>query len=102
MLTVTDTTLSGNSAGCCGGGIGNFNGATVNLGATILANNTGGDCSGTFNNLGYNLDDDGTCDLTATGDVSDTPPDLIPPDCRTTAGPPRPSPWRRAAPPSGP
>ncbi len=91
VLTVTDSTLSGNSAGCCGGGIGNFNGATVNLGATIVANSTaGGDCSlggGTFNDLGYNLDDDGSCGLTGTGDVSNTPALLDPTGLQNNGGP---------------
>ena len=91
VLTVTDSTLSGNSAGCCGGGIGNFNGATVNLGATIVANSTsGGDCSlggGTFNDLGYNLDDDGSCGFTATGDVSDASADLDPSGLQSNGGP---------------
>ncbi len=91
VLTVTDSTLSGNSAGCCGGGIGNFNGATVNLGATIVANSTaGGDCSlggGTFNDLGYNLDDDGSCGFTATGDVSNTPALLDPTGLQNNDGP---------------
>jgi len=114
-MTLTDSTLSGNSAGYIGGGIANagtmtltdstlsdnsapgghgggiYNDSTINLGATIVANSSsGGDCylpGGTFNDLGYNLDDDGSCNLTATGDVSDTPADLDPTGLQNNGGP---------------
>ncbi len=89
-MTLTDSTLSDNSApGGHGGGI--YNDSTINLGATIVANSSsGGDCylpGGTFNDLGYNLDDDGSCNLTATGDVSNSPAGLDPTGLQDNGGP---------------
>jgi predicted outer membrane repeat protein len=49
---VAHCTLSGNSA-TSGGGI--YNGGSVTLKNTIVANSTGGNCSGTITNGGYNL-----------------------------------------------
>ena len=91
-LTLTNSTVSGNSTGTSGGGIfggtgstltlnnstvsGNTPGGIANTGTatlknTIVANNTGGDCtSGAPTSLGHNLDSDGTCALSGTGDIS--------------------------------
>ena len=74
-LTVSFSTFSGNSveSGSSGGGI--YNQGTLTLKSTLLANeSSGGNCyiySGAVTSDGYNLDDDGTCGLTATGDQSD-------------------------------
>ncbi len=109
-LTINSSTVSGNTVnGFPGGGIGNFSGfLTINsstvsgntsvegagiiidggsttLGATIVAANTGGNCSsfaGSFASDGYNLTDDpstnNTCDFTASTDVVNGSPDLGP------------------------
>jgi len=54
-----------------GGGV--YNAAALTMGATVVANNTGGDCSGGLTtDEGYNLDDDGSCGLSGTGGLSDT------------------------------
>ena len=111
-LTVTDSTLSGNSAGSLGGGIDNAGTLTVtdstlsgnsavdaagvatsgnlSLGATIVANSTsGGDCYGTpSDDLGYNLDDDGTCRFSTTNhDLPNTNPLLDPSGLQDNGGP---------------
>ncbi len=64
-LTVTNSTLSGNSVTDLdygsGGGIDSFGGSAT-LQNTIVANSpSGGSCSGTITNGGYNLDSDGSC-----------------------------------------
>ena len=100
--TVTNSTLSGNSAGNTGGAIDNTfgnltvtnstlwgnstgidnasNPGTVNLGATVLANNgSGTNCSGTIVDEGYNLADDASCGLSGVSPYFDQPttdPDL--------------------------
>jgi CSLREA domain-containing protein len=90
-VTVSNSTLSGNSARAAGGGIHNnspgtltvrnstlwgnsatedfgtggsisSNGGSATLKNTIVANSpSGGNCSGTVTNGGYNLDSDGSC-----------------------------------------
>lgn len=58
--TLTHATIANNSA-AAGGGIREANG-TVEVRNTIVALSTsGGDCSGTVNTVGVNLDSDGTC-----------------------------------------
>jgi hypothetical protein len=88
-LTVTNSTFVDNGASN-GGNIDN-NAGILYLGATIVTGSTsGGDCvlgGGTFNDLGYNLDDDGSCNLTATGDASDTPAGLDPSGLQSNGGP---------------
>jgi uncharacterized repeat protein (TIGR01451 family) len=96
--TVTNVTISGNSVsgGCAGGTCGNagagfFNAGPASIGATIVANSTGaGDCSvpTAFTDLGYNLDDDGTCGFTpANHDLSNTPAGLDPAGLQNNGGP---------------
>jgi hypothetical protein len=65
-MFVIDSTVSGNigPAGFGGGILANF--ATTFVGATILANNPGDDCSG-FGVDQYNIADDATCGIPATG-----------------------------------
>ncbi|HEY7947047.1 MAG TPA: choice-of-anchor Q domain-containing protein [Acidimicrobiales bacterium] len=95
-LTLTNSTLSANSvsAGCGSGcsalGGGFFNAGTANVGATIVANSatSGGDCSlaAPLNDLGYNLDDDGTC-FSGPTDLSNTPSGLDTAGLQDNGGP---------------
>lgn len=63
---ITNATFSGNSAGTSGGAI--YNGGMLELHGTILAASSGGNCSGTIINAGYNISDDASCNLgTVTG-----------------------------------
>ena len=73
-LTLTNTTINNNTASGDGGGI--FDqGGTATLKNTIVSNSpSGGDCSGIITSSGHNLDSDGSCGLTGTGDLSSTNP----------------------------
>jgi hypothetical protein len=74
-VTVTNSTLAGNSAGLYGGGtFGSF--TAVN--SIIARNPEGGDCYGPVTSLGHNLDSDGSCGLTAPGDLPMRSPVLGP------------------------
>ena len=76
-LTINNSTLSGNVArGGKGGGIFNVKGSTVVLQNSIVASNTGGNCSGTLTSHGYNLSSDGTCNFDSAGDLNNTDPEL--------------------------
>ena len=82
-LTLTNSTISNNTADIGGGGILNDVGTagTADLTNTIIAGNaapTGPDCWGPPTSLGNNLDSDGTCNLTATGDLRNIDPMLGP------------------------
>ena len=72
--TLTDDTISGNTASSApdaGGGLLNAADDTLSVGASIVADNTGGDCythsnpSSVYNDKGYNIDDDGSCGFSA-------------------------------------
>ena len=77
VLTVTNSTLSGNSiawcgSGPCGNGSGIYTSSPANLEATIMANNKnvamqnfGQECYGSIVDSGYNIDDDGSCGFTS-------------------------------------
>ena len=68
-VALINSTITLNNAGGPGGG-GILASGTVTLTNTIIANSrSGGNCTGTINSLGHNLDTDGTCSLTATGDL---------------------------------
>ena len=73
-MTITNSTIVGNTAQRSGGGI--DVGSIAVLENNIVAGNTGaGDCgtwSGTLTSSGYNIDSDGTCGLNATGDLPNT------------------------------
>ncbi len=97
-LTLTSSTLSANVAGVgCAFGCNPFGGDLYNdgaasVGATILANSgaSGGDCflDVPLTDLGYNLDDDGTCGFSsANHDFSDTPSGLDPAGLQDNGGP---------------
>ncbi len=85
--TITNSTLSDNSAQF-GGNLNNI--STLKIGATLLAHSvTGTDCHGpgTVTDLGYNLDDDGSCGFSATGDLSNTAAGLDPSGLQNNGGP---------------
>ena len=74
---ITDSTISDNTAPAgSGGGIANSGFTTTSLFGDVIASPggspQGGECYGTVSDLGYNVDDDGTCGLSAIGSVSDS------------------------------
>jgi len=76
-LVVRNSTIFGNSAAGEGGGIFlSEDGSTVEISNSVIANNSGGDCSMAMSSLGWNLDSDGSCGLTSTGDLPSSDPDL--------------------------
>jgi len=96
-LTINNSTISGNQ-GLYGGGIDNYgtlkiNNSTISgnrakvgggisgpatLQNSIVANNSGGNCSGPITSKGYNLSSDGSCSLNGPGDMQNTDPLLGP------------------------
>jgi hypothetical protein len=98
-VTFTNDTVSGNSVsgGCtdfCGNsGAAIYNGGSGSIGATIVANSSGAsDCSLSppLTDLGYNLDDDGSCGFSASApyyDLPDTPAGLDPAGLADNGGP---------------
>jgi CSLREA domain-containing protein len=81
MVRLTNCTVSSNSANSDGGGIKNFFVSnTVELTNTIVASQTLGlDCHGIpVTSRGHNLDSDGSCNLGASGDITNTNPLLGP------------------------
>jgi hypothetical protein len=84
-LAINSSTISGNTVVAnpvvATGGIwvpSNTNAPTVNIQNSIVANNTGGNCSGVMVSDGYNLSSDGTCNFNAPGDLINTDPKLGP------------------------
>lgn len=74
---IRNSTITDNSAESQGGGIFVSSGGGVFLfvSNSIIANNTSGsDCSEAIVSEGYNLDSDGSCGLTASGDLTATDP----------------------------
>ncbi len=69
-MTITNSTIVGNSASHTGG-LRSL--TTATLKNTIVADNTGPDCTGNtgaITSVGHNLDSDGSCELAALGDLS--------------------------------
>ena len=91
ILTVTNCTISSNSASSSlGGGI--FNTGMATFKNTIMANPAGGNCavSGSPSPLisdGHNLQDDTTCFFTNNGDINNTPAGLDPKGLQDNGGP---------------
>jgi len=72
VLTISNGTISGNY----GSGIAQgFNGA-ASLQNSIVATNSGKNCTGTITSNGYNLSSDNSCDFGNTGDLNNTDPKL--------------------------
>jgi hypothetical protein len=95
-IRVTNTTISGNSAGGLlpsgrsSGGI--FNVGTATVKNSIVANNSGGNCAVTLQTTtseGHNLSDEGTCAgfFIQTGDLNNTPAGLDPAGLKNNGGP---------------
>jgi len=72
-ISINNSTISGNSADS-GGGIA----ANAVIQNSIVADNSGGNCSGTLISKGYNLSSDNTCNFTGPGDMNNTGPLLGP------------------------
>lgn len=77
-FTIINSTIANNRASSRGG-IGYTDG-TITLLNTLVADNEGGNCSGAglLVSNGYNLSSDDSCAFTATGDLVETDPVLIP------------------------
>ena len=90
IVTLTNSTVSGNSASVAGGILTQV-AATTTLTNTIVAKQTsGGNCAGVGSLLdgGYNLDDDGSCGLSASNNsLPDTNPLLDPAGLQDNGGP---------------
>ena len=74
-LSLINSTVSNNSADE-GGGIYRIGGGTLTLNNCIVSMNHGGDCGGPtpITSLGYNLDGDGSCNLTQPHDLPNSDP----------------------------
>jgi CSLREA domain-containing protein len=75
--SLTNVTISANTTITGTAGLSNSGGA-LTLTNTIVANNPGGDCTGTITSNDYNLDSDSSCGLTGPNDIPGTPPGLDP------------------------
>ncbi|SRR5579871_610375 len=72
-VSINNSTISANSAVSAGGISG-----TATIQNTVVANNSGRNCVGTFTSKGYNLSSDDTCNFTGPGDMNNTDPMLGP------------------------
>lgn len=77
IMSKNNSTISGNTAQHGAGGIELLYG-TVTLQNSIVANNSGGNCSATLTSKGYNLSGDNTCNFNNIGDLNNTDPMLGP------------------------
>ena len=84
-LVITNSTVSGNTAMTGAGLAEGYDSMTLT--ETIVADNAGGDCTGSVTDGGFNLDDDGSCGLTLSTDHSDTPAGLDPTGFESNGGP---------------
>lgn len=76
-MTLNNSTVTANSTNSVA--IIRGTGGSISLNNSIVANQTAGaNCGGAIISLGYNLDSDGTCNLTATGDIPNGVADLGP------------------------
>src|SRR5262249_27588707 len=87
ILTVTNSTFAGNRAsGRAVRAIANITGQ-VSLKSAILANNDGGNCGGGITDLGYNISEEASCGFTAVGSMNNTDPMLDPAGLANNGGP---------------
>jgi hypothetical protein len=78
-LSLNNATLTGNTAPVGNGGAIRIETGTTTLSNTIVASNTGGECStstGAFASAGYNIASDASCGLTGAGDRQGVDPKL--------------------------
>lgn len=75
LLDLLDSTVAANTA-AGGGGVANAAKAVARN--TIVAGNTGGDCSGAFSSIRHNLGGDATCAFAGPGDLNGVDPLLGP------------------------
>lgn len=96
LLTIDNSTITNNNALAWGGLLTNYGGSTMMSSSTIsgnsatyaalgglttvqntiVANNIGGNCSGSLISNGYNLSSDNSCNFTGPGDMNNTDPKL--------------------------
>ena len=105
-MTITNSTFAGNVGGGATVAVGGLDVMIVNstfssnvgtgvqvvrhgvtIKNTILANNSGGSCSGVIFDHGYNIADDSSCGFSATGSLNDTDPMLDPSGLQKNGGP---------------
>jgi hypothetical protein len=78
-IAINNSTISENVTGPGkGGGLFSLRGVPQFLQNTIVANNRGGNCSGSIFSRGYNLSSDQTCRFHSTGDLNGGDPKLGP------------------------
>jgi hypothetical protein len=78
-VSISNSTFADNSASFNGGGL-YIGSGTVTIGGSIVAENTGSDCSnisGTITDNGYNLESGTSCNFTGTGSLQNTNPQLL-------------------------
>ena len=83
-LSLNNVTITGNSS--APGGLQVLSGTAV-VRNTIIAGNTGANCSGPITSQGNNLSSDGTCNLTAVGDKPSTQPGFATGTLASNGGP---------------
>ncbi len=86
-VSISNSTFANNSATFDGDGLYNENGGTLNISGSIVANNTGGNCSGAIGDQGYNLSSDSSCGFTANTDLQNANPRLDPNGLQNNGGP---------------
>ena len=72
MLTILNSTITGNVAGGLGGGL-RLSGGGINVENTIIGVNSPDGCDQALTSFGSNLDADGSCGLAALGDLLGDP-----------------------------
>lgn len=75
---LTNVTIYTNTSTSAGGIYREATAGTISLRNTIVAGNSGGNCSGVINSLGYNLENANTCAFAGIGDLPNTNPLLGP------------------------
>ncbi len=89
-LSISNSTFANNSAADGGGLENGLENASISIGGSIVANNTGGNCSsfgGGVSDQGYNLESGTDCGFTGTGSLQNTDPLLDPSGLQNNGGP---------------
>src|SRR5258707_862916 len=86
-VSIANSTFANNSAPR-GGGVNNEGfGGSVSIGGSIVAENTGGNCSGGISDQGYNLESGTDCNFTTSTDQQNTDPQLDSNGLQNNGGP---------------